>query len=82
MTKLDSLNVSCIDEKGLNDELKKNTEVTTVQHKREATSQKSLIEKFLSTASDFNNCNFMFNKNMMVWVRSNKTYNSIRKERH
>ena len=45
-----------------------------VQHEREATSKK-LIEKFLSRASTFNNYNFMFNKNMMVRVRSNKTYN-------
>ena len=70
MTKLDSLNVSCIDQKGLNDELKKETtDVTTVQHEREATSEKYLFEKFLTTASTFKNCNFVFNIIKRVRVR-------------
>ena len=37
------------------------TEVMTVQHEKEDTSQKSPMEKFLSTAASYNNCTFVFN---------------------
>ena len=39
------------------------TEVTAFQHEIEATSEKSPVEKFLSTVSTYNNCTFMFNMN-------------------
>ena len=37
------------------------TEVTIVQYEKEATTEKSLMEKFLSTAATYNNCTFVFN---------------------
>ena len=39
------------------------TEVTPVKHEKEATSEKSLMQKFLATASTCNNCTFMSNMN-------------------
>ena len=42
----------------------KTTEVTTVQHEKEAIFEKSPMEKFLSTAATYNNCTFVFN---MKW---------------
>ena len=39
------------------------TEVTPVQHGKEATSEKCPMEKFLATAVTYNNCTFVFNVN-------------------
>ena len=37
------------------------TQLTTIQHKKEATSEKYPMEKFLSTAATYNNCTYVFN---------------------
>ena len=49
------------------------TEVTKVQHEKESTSEKSLMEKILSTATTYNNCTFvLWNSDCDCQVRQDK----------